>query len=57
VVATAYTRNPEHRVRTLDALAKVRELLAGLGLVTPGARRLWQWLRIWPATPPMPRPA
>ena len=56
VVATAYTRNPEHRVRTLDALAKVRELLAGLGLVTPGARRLWQWLRIWPATP-MPRPA
>jgi hypothetical protein len=46
VIAEAYTRNPIHRARTLEALAKVRTLLVELGLVTPGAARLWRWLGI-----------
>jgi hypothetical protein len=49
VVAEAYTRNREHRARTLEALAKVRELLVELGLVTPSSVRLWRWLGIWPS--------
>jgi para-aminobenzoate N-oxygenase AurF len=53
VVAEAYTRNPVHRARTLEALAKVRGLLAELGLVTPAAQTLWRWLGIWePAAAP-----
>jgi len=53
VVREAYTNNPVHRERTLEALAKVRTLLAELGLVTPAAQRLWQVLGIWgPAAGP-----
>jgi hypothetical protein len=46
VIREAYTDNPVHRERTLEALAKVRQLLDELGLVTPRSRRLWQWLGI-----------
>jgi hypothetical protein len=47
VIREAYTRNPVHRARTLEALRKVRELLAELGLVTPSSQRLWRFLGIW----------
>jgi hypothetical protein len=47
VVREVYTRNPEHRQNTVEALAKVRDLCAELGLITPRSRRLWQTLGIW----------
>jgi hypothetical protein len=49
VIRDAYTRNPAHRAKTLEALHKVRDLLREVGLVTPGAARLWKWLGIWPS--------
>ena len=52
VLREAYTHNPRHRERTLEALHKVRELLTEIGVVTPGSRRLWRWLGIWDATAP-----
>jgi hypothetical protein len=51
VSRAAYSKNPVHRARTLEALGKVRALLAELGLVTPASRRLWQLLGIWSAQP------
>jgi len=51
VIREAYTRNPVHRARTLEALRKVRELCAEIGLITPGSTRLWRWLGIWEASP------
>jgi hypothetical protein len=51
VIREAYTNNPEHRAKTLEALHKVRELLSEIGVVTPSSQRLWRWLGIWaPAT-------
>ena len=50
VVAEAYTKNPRHRAETVEALRKVRELCAELGVLRP---RLWRWLGIWEA-PPLP---
>lgn len=50
VLREAYGRNPVHRARTLEALAKVRALLDELGLVTPAAQRVWRWLGIWSPT-------
>jgi len=47
VIREAYTRNPQHRAKTLEALHKVRDLLIEIGVVTPAARRLWKWLGIW----------
>jgi len=47
VIREAYTRNPVHRARTLEALRKVRELCGELGLITPSASRLWRMLGIW----------
>jgi P-aminobenzoate N-oxygenase AurF len=47
VVREAYTRNPEHRAGTREALRKVRSLCTELGLVTGGARVLWRVLGIW----------
>jgi hypothetical protein len=44
VVREAYTRNPEHRARTQEAVAKVRALLAELGLYEGGAARVWRIL-------------
>lgn len=51
VIREAYTHNPVHRARTLEALRKVRELCAELGLVTPASQRLWRWLGIWDSAP------
>jgi P-aminobenzoate N-oxygenase AurF len=51
VIREAYTRNPVHRARTLEALSKVRELCAELGLITPRTTRLWRWLGIWEVSP------
>ena len=52
VIREAYTRNPRHREKTLEALRKIRERLVEIGVVTPGSQRLWRWLGIWqmPAT-------
>ncbi len=47
VVAEAYTRNPEHRRKTIVALAKVRELCAELGLVTAWSQPIWKTQAIW----------
>ena len=47
VLREAYSRNPVHRARTLEALEKVRTLLDELGLVPPAAQRMWRWLGIW----------
>jgi hypothetical protein len=52
VIREAYTANPTHRAKTLEALHKVRELLGEIGLVTPWSERLWKWLGIWPAAAP-----
>ena len=49
VIREAYTRNPEHRRKTLEALQKVRDLLIEIGAVTPSSQRLWRWLGIWQA--------
>lgn len=49
VLAEAYRHNPVHRARTLEALGKVRELLDELGLVTPGAARVWRAVGLRPA--------
>jgi hypothetical protein len=49
VIREAYTRNPRHREKTLEALHKVRDLLIEIGVVTPASRRLWKWLGIWEA--------
>jgi hypothetical protein len=48
VIREAYTRNPEHRARTQEAVSKVRELLAELGLYEGGAVRLWRLLGLTP---------
>jgi len=47
VVAEAYTRNPEHRRKTITALSKVRDLCRELGIVTPWSVRLWQAVGVW----------
>ena len=47
VIREAYTRNPVHRARTLEALRKVRELCAEIGLITPGSLRVWKLLGVW----------
>jgi hypothetical protein len=56
VIREAYTRNPVHRARTLEALRKVRELCAEIGLITPGSAWLWRVLGI-SAPAPAPAPA
>jgi para-aminobenzoate N-oxygenase AurF len=48
VIAEAYTRNPRHQAETVEALRKVRELLAELDLAAPA---LWRRLGIWEAAP------
>lgn len=48
VLVEAYVRNPMHRRRVHEALAKVRELCLELDLVTPRSTRLWKRLGIWP---------
>jgi hypothetical protein len=53
VIDEAYRRNPAHRARTLDALAKVRGLCVELGLLTTTSRQLWRAFGIWPAASPL----
>jgi hypothetical protein len=50
VIAAAYTHNPRHRERTLEALRKVRELCRQLDLVTPLSAPIWRWLGLWDAS-------
>jgi hypothetical protein len=52
VIREAYTHNPAHRAKTLEALHKVRDLLREVGVVTPRSEHLWKWLGIWPAPTP-----
>jgi hypothetical protein len=56
VIREAYTRNPVHRARTLEALRKVRELCADIGLITPRSAWLWRMLGISEGAP-APAPA
>jgi hypothetical protein len=51
VIREAYTRNPVHRARTLEALRKVRELCAEIGILTPGSTLVWKLLGVWEAPP------
>jgi hypothetical protein len=51
VVREAYRRNPLHRQRTLEAIEKVRELCAELGLLDSFSIRLWKTLGIWREAP------
>ena len=47
VIREAYTRNPRHREKTIESIAKVRALCEELDLLTPFSRRIWQALGIW----------
>jgi len=51
VIREAYTRNPVHRARTLEALRKVRVLCAEIGAITPQSTLLWRLLGIWEPVP------
>jgi len=53
VIREAYTWNYVHRARTLEALRKVRELCAEIGILTPGATLVWKLLGVWESTPAM----
>lgn len=48
-LAEAYRRNPVHRQRVVDALAKVRRLCVELDVAAPPYDRLWRALGIWEA--------
>jgi len=47
VVAEAYTQNPHHRAKTMEALGKVRDLCREIGIVTRWSLPLWQHMGIW----------
>lgn len=47
VIAEAYTNNPVHKARTLEALAKVRALCEEVGLVPPTVQPVWRALGLW----------
>ena len=51
VVREAYTRNPRHREKTIESIAKVRALCEELGLLTPFSKRIWKALGIWGRRP------
>src|SRR5262245_42423983 len=53
VIREAYTGNSVHRARTLEALRKVRELCAEIGILTPGATLIWKLLGVWSPAPAM----
>jgi hypothetical protein len=48
VIREAYTGNRMHRVRTIEAVAKVRKLCQELDIVTPGTVKLWKAVGLWP---------
>lgn len=47
VVSEAYAKNPAARRERRACVAKVRELAAELGLITPVSKRVWKLLGIW----------
>jgi hypothetical protein len=47
VLREAYVDDPAHRRAKLDALRKVRSLLAELGVVTPWSRPMWRAVGLW----------
>ncbi|MGH7822786.1 MAG: AurF N-oxygenase family protein [Candidatus Binatia bacterium] len=51
VIDEAYRKNPRHRQKTLESIAKVRELCEELGLITPLSKRIWYVLGIWRTAP------
>jgi hypothetical protein len=57
VIAAAYTKNPVHRTRTLEAIRKVRELCDELGLLTPLSIAVWKVLGLWQVEPSAPASA
>jgi hypothetical protein len=48
VLHEAYTRNPLHKQRTAEAVAKVRTLCQELGIITPFTVKLWKAFHLWP---------
>jgi len=48
VLRAAYRDNPLHRQRTIEAVAKVRQLCQELDIVTPGTVKLWKAFHLWP---------
>lgn len=48
VLREAYTRNPVHRARTVEAVAKVRKLCEELDIVTPTTVKLWRAFHLLP---------
>ncbi len=52
VLREAYRDNPLHRQRTVEAVAKVRELCRELEIITPGTVKLWKAFHLWPAGAP-----
>ena len=46
-LAEAYRPDGPARQEVLDALRKVRDLLADLELITPASKRLWRRFGIW----------
>ncbi|CAN5427842.1 hypothetical protein BH18ACT3_BH18ACT3_14500 [soil metagenome] len=46
VIEEAYTRNPAHRERSIESLAKVRALCEELGLLRRPFGRLWRMLHL-----------
>jgi len=53
VLREAYTTNPMHRVRTAEAVTKVRKLCQELDVVTPGTVKLWKAFHLWPKDEPV----
>jgi hypothetical protein len=49
VIREAYTDNPVHKAKTIEALTKVRRLCEELGLITPVSKQIWKALGIWSA--------
>jgi hypothetical protein len=48
VMDEAYRRNPVHRQRKVEALAKVRALCEEIGVASPGFVPLWRTFGLWP---------
>jgi hypothetical protein len=48
VLREAYGDNPQHRERTIEAVAKVRKLCQELDIITPKTVKLWKAFHLWP---------
>jgi hypothetical protein len=49
VLRAAYRDNPRHREKTVEAVAKVRQLCQELDIVTPATVKLWRAFHLWPS--------